>query len=80
MVVDGEINKIGEEINIDEIECILVNNVILKHDEFGESSRRKTYFISPAYVLAGCTSSSLQGKSYPVKTLALPQLAKQALS
>ena len=38
MVFDEEINEIKEEINIDKIETNLVNNVIPKAEEFGESN------------------------------------------
>ena len=38
----SEINEIGEELNIEEHDANLVNNVILKPKEFGESSKRNT--------------------------------------
>ena len=43
MVVGEENNEIEEELNIDKIESNLVNNVIVKYEEFGESSRRNTH-------------------------------------
>ena len=42
-VFDDEINKIGEELNIDEIKSNIVNNVT-------ESFRRNTHFMRPKYV------------------------------
>ena len=43
MVFDEEINEIGEELHIDEIETNLVSNIIPKPEEFDESSRRNTH-------------------------------------
>jgi len=40
MVNENEINEIGEEIDIYEIETNLVKNVVPKPKEFGEPSRR----------------------------------------
>ena len=45
MVLDDEINEIGEELNMDEIESNLVDNVIPKPEEFGELSRRNTLLL-----------------------------------
>ena len=42
--VEDEINEIGEELNLGEIETNLVNNVILKPEEFDEPSRKKYSF------------------------------------
>ena len=42
MVFDVEINEIGEEFNINEIESNLVNKVIPKLEEFGEPYRKNT--------------------------------------
>ena len=39
IVTENEINEIGEEIDLHETETDLVNNVILKPEEFGESSK-----------------------------------------
>ena len=50
MAFDNKIIEIGEEININEIETNLVDNVGPKLDEFGEPSRRKTYFMRPRYI------------------------------
>ena len=50
MIVEDEINEIGEEIDLYEIETNLVNNVVHKPEEFGEPSRRNTHFIRPRYV------------------------------
>ena len=52
MVFENEINEIGEEHNIDEIESNLVNNVISKLKEFGKSSRRDTHFMRSLYIPA----------------------------
>ena len=57
MVSDGEINEIGEELNIDEIETNLLNDVIPKPEEFGKSPQRNTYFMRRRYVPAGCTTN-----------------------
>ena len=52
MTVEDEINKIGEELDLGEIETNLVNNVILKFEDFIEPSRRNTYLIRRRYALA----------------------------
>ena len=39
MVFDDEINETAEELNTDEIESNPINNVIPKHEKFGEPSR-----------------------------------------
>ena len=44
MVLGDEINEIGEDLNIDEIESNLVNNIVPKPEEFCEPSRRNTYY------------------------------------
>jgi len=66
MVVKVEINKFGEKLDLGEVGTNLVNNVVPKLEEFGESSRRNTHFIRPRYVPARRTtnfpSSSSQGK------------------
>ena len=41
-VAESEINEIFEEPNIDEFESSLVNNINLKLEELGKSSRRDT--------------------------------------
>jgi len=41
MVVEDEINEIGEELDLDEIETNLVNNIVPKPEEFNEPSRRR---------------------------------------
>ena len=48
---DHEINEIGEELDLGEIETNLVNNVP-KPEEFGEPSRQNTHFLRPRYVPA----------------------------
>ena len=40
MVFDDETNEIGEELNVDQIESNLVNNVVLKPEEFGEPQKK----------------------------------------
>jgi len=57
MTVEDEINEIGEELDLCEIESNLVNNVVPKPEEFGEPSRRNTHLIRPRYVLAGRTTN-----------------------
>ena len=44
MVVEDEINEIGEEYDLVEIETNLVNNIVPKPEEFGEPSRRNVHF------------------------------------
>ena len=46
IVFDDEINEIGEELNTDEIQSNLFNNLVPKHEKFGESSRRNVHFMS----------------------------------
>jgi len=41
-LLEEENNKIGEKLNINEMETNLVNNVVPKPEEWGESSRRNT--------------------------------------
>ena len=55
MVAKRKINEIGEELN--KIESNLINNVIPKLEEFGESSRRNAHFMRPMYVPVGCTTN-----------------------
>ena len=80
MIVKNEINEIGEELDLYEIEINLVNNVIPKPEEFGEPFRRNIYFLRPRYVPTGCTSNFSFGfipkKSRPMKKLVLFQLVK----
>jgi len=52
MVAENEINEIGEEIDLHKTETNLVNNVVPKPEEYGEPSRRNTYFLRPRYVPA----------------------------
>ena len=52
MAANDEINEIGEEIDLYETEINLVNNIVPKHEEFGEYSRRNTHFLRPRYVPA----------------------------
>ena len=47
MTIEDEINEIGKELNLGEIETNMVNNVVPKLDEFGDPSRRNTHFIRP---------------------------------
>ena len=58
MIVENEIN---EELNVIEMDTNLVNNVVLKPEEFGEPSRRSTHFIRPRYVPAGRTTNFFFG-------------------
>jgi len=55
MVFDDEINKIGEKLNIGEIETWLVNNLIPMPEEFGRPSRGNTHFMRPKHFSIGCT-------------------------
>jgi len=54
-LLEKENNEVVEELNIGEIN--LVNNVVPKPKEWGESSRRNTQFLRPRYVSAGRTTS-----------------------
>ena len=75
---DSETNEVGKELNMDEIDSNLVNNVIPKHEEFGESSIR----MRPGYIPMWCATTfplgSSQGKPHALKKLALPQTTKHA--
>ena len=57
MVAKNEINEIGEEIDLHETEINLVNNVVSEPEEFGEPSRRNTYFLRPRSIPAGRTNN-----------------------
>jgi len=57
MIVEDEINKIGEELNLREIQIKLINNVVLKPKELGKPSRRNTHFIRLSYVPARHTAN-----------------------
>jgi len=57
MTVKGEINEIGEEIDLCEIETNLVNNIVPKPEEFNEPSRKNTRFLRPRYVPPERTSN-----------------------
>jgi len=46
MTVEDEINEIEEELEFGEIETNLVNNVVPKLKEFGETSGRNTHFLN----------------------------------
>jgi len=46
--LEEENNEVGEE-----IETTLVNNVVPKLEEWGESSRRNSQFLKPRYVSVG---------------------------
>ena len=52
-------NDVGEKLNIDEIN--LVNNIVPKPKEWGESSRWNTQFLRARYVSAGRTSNFFFG-------------------
>jgi len=80
VVVEDEINEIGEELNLSEIETNLVNNVVPKPEEFDEPSGRNAYFIRPRYVSVGRTTNFsfefISRKLQPLKKLALSQLVR----
>ena len=57
LIVEDEINEIGEKLDLSEIETNLVNNVVPKPEEFGEPSRRNTHFTKPRYISAGRTAN-----------------------
>ena len=44
MAIEDKINKIGEELDLGDIEANLVNHVVPRPEEFGRPSRRNTYF------------------------------------
>ena len=52
IIDEDEINEIGEELNLGEIETNRVNNVVPKPKEFREPSRRNTHFIRPRCIPA----------------------------
>ena len=82
-MAESEINKIGEVLNIDELESNLIDNVTLKPNEFGESCRRNTHFMRPKYIAAGRTINFYVGfilkRTTFVKEIILHQLVKQAI-
>jgi len=41
-LLEGESNEVREELNLNKIESNLVNNVVSKPEEWGESYRRNT--------------------------------------
>ena len=45
MTTEDDINEVGEELDLGEMETNLVNNVVPNPEEFGEPSRRNTHFI-----------------------------------
>jgi len=47
ILIDSEINGIGEELNISEFESKLVDTIIANPEDFSESSRRNTRFMRP---------------------------------
>ena len=57
MAIECEINEIGRELDLGEIEINLVNDVVPKPEEFGEPSRRNTHFIRHSYVSAVHTTN-----------------------
>ena len=57
MAIEDEINEIGKELDLGEIETNLVNIVIPKPEEFGEPSRRSIHFLRPRYVPVECTTN-----------------------
>jgi len=74
-LLEEENNEVGEELNIDETESNLVNNVVPKPEEWGESSKRNTQFLRLSYVQVGriiFPLGSSQGKIHLMKRLALP--------
>ena len=73
MVVENEIDEIGEEIDLHETETNLVNNVVPKPEEFGEPSRRNTRFLRRRYVIAGRTSNFSVG-FIPRKTITYEEI------
>jgi len=58
-----ENNEVGEELNIDEIESNLVNSVVPKPEEWGESYRRNTQFLRLRHILIGRTTNFTLGSS-----------------
>ena len=81
MTVENEINEIGEEVDLYQIETNLVNNVISKSEEFDEPSRRNTHFLRPKYVPIGRTTNFSFGfvvrKTTTFEKMILLQLVKQ---
>ena len=79
MVVEYEINEIGEELDLYESEANLANNVIPKPKEFGEPSRRNTYFLRPRYIPVGRTRSFSYG-FIPRKTMTYEEIGFTPIS
>ena len=57
MATEDEVNEIGEEINLGEIESNLTSNFVLKPKEVGEPSRRNTNFVRPRHIQSGRTTN-----------------------
>ena len=83
-LLEEENNEVGEGLNIDEIESNLVNNIVPKPEEWGESSRRNTQFSRPRYVLIGRISNFSSGftprKTTSCEDISLTQSAKLVIS
>ena len=56
-LLEEENNEVGEELSIDEAESNLVDNVVSKPEEWGESSRRNIQFLRPRYISTGRTTN-----------------------
>jgi len=69
-----ENNEIGEKIKAN-----LVNNVVSKHEEWVESSRRNTPFLIPRYVLAGRTTN-FSFRFTPKKTTSYEEIGLTPIS
>jgi len=72
-------NEVGEELNIGKIESNLVNNVVPKLEEWGESSRRNTQFLRPGYVSVGRTTNFSLG-FMPRKTTSYKEISFTPIS
>jgi len=79
MILDNEINEIGEELNIAEVDVNLLNNVVPKPEEFGEPFRRNTHLIRPRYVAAGRTTNFFFG-FIPRKTTTFEEIGLNPIS
>jgi len=73
-LLDEENNKVGEEIDL-----ILVNNVVPKPEEWGESSRGNTRFLRPRYVSARRTTNFSFGFT-PRKTTSYEEISLNPIS
>ena len=79
MAIGDAKNNVREELNLGEIESNLVNNVVPKPKEFGESSRKNTLFMRLRYIpLERVTNFSF--RYIPKKTTSFEEISLTPIS